>query len=630
MVVMEREESAAGGVDPEAVRLELERLRLLARRHAEILSARSANTTERLLAITGALADAVTPNQVFLAVVDQAGSILGGASTALWLVDARQTGATLVRSIGYAKAARAKGGKIPFDRLARTPVLDAVESGQAIWIESRAELLERYPRLAEEALEDRFSSMVCLPMTIDGGRTIGVLALTFDERPPPTAEERALSLVVARYCAQALERIRLLQAEQAARDRAERAQAETALLYRLSDAVNAASSLDAVYEIALDTIEKALEVERAAVLFFDDDGVMRFKAWRGLSAGYRAAVEGHSPWTRADANPSPIFVPDVRAYPALADYAALLEQEQIQALAFVPLCYQSHLLGKLMLYWRKPRAFEKRQIEIARSIADQVSSGVGWRMDRREKERLIDDLTETVRLNELLAGVVGHDLRNPLGAILTSAQLALRRSKGQPVVPQLQRILSCGGRMTRLIDQLLDFTRVRAGGGIPCDPKETHLGLLCRHVIDELSSQYPLRQITVETSGDLEGCWDPDRLAQVVSNLANNAIRHGEPDAPVSVRIEGDRPAEITLRIANRGVISPDILSHIFQPFLGTQTKSYASQGLGLGLYITQQIILAHAGTVAVSSVEGEGTAFAVTLPRRIAASQPLRRKGPH
>src|SRR5690606_15742709 len=120
-------------------------------------------------------------------------------------------------------------------------------------------------------------------------------------------------------------------------------------------------------------IIKGLNVERAAVLLSDADGIMRFKAWRGLSTEYRAAVEGHSPWCADTLDPKPIVVADVRAEESLACYAELFEAEAIGGLAFVPLVHEGRLLGKLMLYSRTPRVFDERELRLASAIATPIA-----------------------------------------------------------------------------------------------------------------------------------------------------------------------------------------------------------------------------------------------------------------
>lgn len=579
------------------------------RRRMEQDRERWTRRTERLLRITAALADAVTPTQVHQAVVDRTAEELNASSGALWLLDDDGRGVHLARSFGMADTQAIKFARFQLDPALHAPVLHALQSGDPIWIPSRAHLFELYPDLGDDMLPGLDHALATLPLTVEG-RRIGALSFTFDGASVPEVDERALFLVVARHSAQALERARLLR-------EAELAYTETRLLYRLTDAVNRAQSVEEVYEASLDTIRSALDVDRASILFFDPDGVIRFKAWRGLSDDYRAAVEGHTPWTPDEREPSPVYVADVQRDMSLAGYLPLFARERIGALAFVPLVYEGRLLGKFMMYWETTRVLTEREKNVARSIADQVASAVGRKRAQAERERLIEQLSQTVRLNELFAGVVGHDLRNPLSAIMNTAQLAMRREEGERLHKPLSRILSAGERMTRMIEQLLDFTRARAGGGIPVDPQEMNLGELARRVLGELEDGNPERTLAIEMVGDLEGLWDPDRLAQVISNLAGNAIQHGTPEIGVTVSFDGRDPATVEMRISNAGIVRPDALPILFEPFRGTELRRERAKGLGLGLYITQQVVLAHGGSIAVVSAPDEGTTtFTVVLPR--------------
>ena len=607
-----RKEVVGTSTVPEQAEREPDPLRFFGQLQPRSVQRESAQLAERLLVSTAALADAVTPEAVFEAAVNLAASALGATSTELWLVDADRTAAAPVAAFGV--RIRAQRAPMALSDQLRSPMLDAIETGRPVWLESRARLLELYPHLASRAKAGPAGARAWLPMVIEG-RSVGVLTLTFEEASAPTPDERPFGLVLARHCGQALERVRLGEAERTARRRTEHSESQTAMLYRLSDSVEDAQSLDAVYAIALDTVHKALGAERAAVLVRDADGVMRFKAWRRLSDSYRAAVEGHCPWSPDEQAPQQIFVADVRNDPALIRFGELLRQEGIGSLAFIPLVFRSELLGKLMLYWSTPHPFGQAEADTARHIAAQVSSALGWRIGEQEKEELIRELSDTVRVNELFTGVVGHDLRNPLAAISATAELLLRRSSDAPAAEQLNRILHCGTRMTRLIDQLLDVTRVRSGGGMPCDPRRMNLELLCRLVIDELLAKHPHRRIVLDTSGDVHGVWDFDRLAQVVSNLASNAIRHGKKDGPVSIAIDGLSDGQVALRVSNEGTISTELSATLFEPFRGSTRRYDGEQGLGLGLYISQQIVLAHDGAIGVSA-SGGLTTFTVTLPR--------------
>ena len=142
---------------------------------------------------------------------------------------------------------------------------------------------------------------------------------------------------------------------------------------RLNDAVSRAGSLADIFDSALDCLTNALRVERAAILLFDHHGFMRFEAWRDLSAEYRAAVEGHSPWLPDTRDPEPVLIEDAAEVPDLAAYQQVFEREDIRALAFVPLQYGDRLLGKFMLYYRAPHAFTGDEVEVARLIAGHVA-----------------------------------------------------------------------------------------------------------------------------------------------------------------------------------------------------------------------------------------------------------------
>src|SRR5688572_8956137 len=130
-----------------------------------------------------------------------------------------------------------------------------------------------------------------------------------------------------------------------------------AAVRRLMGQAAAAGSLQAVYQTALRAVQEALDVERASLLVFDEGGTMRFVAWSGLSDEYRKAVDGHSPWSADETAATPLIVTDTELDPSLTDYLPTFRRESIRALAFVPLQFGPRLLGKFMLYYRRPHAF---------------------------------------------------------------------------------------------------------------------------------------------------------------------------------------------------------------------------------------------------------------------------------
>jgi two-component system sensor histidine kinase/response regulator len=237
----------------------------------------------------------------------------------------------------------------------------------------------------------------------------------------------------------------------------------------------------------------------------------------------------------------------------------------------------------------------------------------------RQKQQLAQELQEksdTLRFNEMFTAVLGHDLRNPLGAMMISAQLIQYRSDDDVVKETAGRILSSGRRMSNMIDDLLDLARARLAGGIPIKRGPMDLGLLVHRVVHEHKASFPEKRIEVVHEGDLGGVWDADRLAQIVSNLVGNALQYGKPGGGVSIHVDGHEPDHATLTVTNEGAIPEDVLPHIFDPFRRGQRQPGMKDGLGLGLYIVQQTVQSHEGTVDVDSRD-DRTRFRVRLPRK-------------
>jgi signal transduction histidine kinase len=218
----------------------------------------------------------------------------------------------------------------------------------------------------------------------------------------------------------------------------------------------------------------------------------------------------------------------------------------------------------------------------------------------------------------MFSGVVGHDLRNPLAAIMATSQMLLTLGPSEADVKPLQRIVASSERMARMIDQLLDFTRIRAGGGMPSDPQPMNWADVAHEVIEESRVAHPHREIVFDADGDLTGTWDGDRLAQVLSNLIANAVEHGASDtaAAIHVTANGTREDALVVTVSNAGPIRAELVPILFEPFRGTDYKRARGSGLGLGLYIAQQIVLVHGGTIDVVTTGPTRTTFAVTLPR--------------
>jgi len=225
-----------------------------------------------------------------------------------------------------------------------------------------------------------------------------------------------------------------------------------------------------------------------------------------------------------------------------------------------------------------------------------------------------ESLERALKLNETMMAVLTHDLRTPLSVVLLCAEkLALQLPTEAPVQRTLQQLENSGLRMARMVEQLLDFSRIRTGG-LRMQPTACHCGEIVAASTEEALRIHPGAQIGLHTSGTLEVHADPDRVLQIVSNLLSNALVHGG-GVPVRVCVEGGADG-VRIEVSNPGQIDEALIPRLFEPF---KSSFHASHGLGLGLFIAHQFALAHGGQLAVASHDGE-VRFSLRLPRRCVA----------
>lgn len=234
---------------------------------------------------------------------------------------------------------------------------------------------------------------------------------------------------------------------------------------------------------------------------------------------------------------------------------------------------------------------------------------------RQALAQQLQERTEALRVNEMFMAVLSHDLRTPLQAIKAAATVLKRQPDPGKVEALAERVLGSSQRMARMIEDLLDVTRIRQAGGLPLAPDAMGMEALVRRTVEEVEAGFPERRIECVLQGDLQGRWDGERLCQVLSNLLGNAMHHGDPAQPVSVTVDGSSPQRVVLTVRNGGSIAPELLPHLFNPFRGGERQPGQHQGLGLGLFIAQQIVLSHQGRIEARSDEGF-TQFQVELPR--------------
>jgi len=244
-------------------------------------------------------------------------------------------------------------------------------------------------------------------------------------------------------------------------------------------------------------------------------------------------------------------------------------------------------------------------------------------IDQALAESIGNYADEVAHSRDTFLAILGHDLRNPLSAIVnSSAYLAspgvVQAGDGLDAVWRVNR---SAAKMNAMIRDLLEYTRTRLGRSIPISPQGVSMKQICALALDEIRAVHPERTFNLETSGNLDGLFDSERLQQVLSNLLSNAVQHGAPGQPITLSAHGEAD-RVDVRVRNYGRrIPPEQLQVIFNPLVQIapeqgEVKNGPSTSLGLGLYIAHEIVAMHGGTMTAESSEVEGTVFIACLPR--------------
>jgi signal transduction histidine kinase len=262
-----------------------------------------------------------------------------------------------------------------------------------------------------------------------------------------------------------------------------------------------------------------------------------------------------------------------------------------------------------------------------RGVGGDIDAAVGVFEDLaasgdRERER--DARAERqLQLERRMIGIVSHDLRDLLQSLSLSTATLLRVAPSEPRTRRsLTRMRVSIERAARMIGDLLDFSQMREAGTIAIRVAPVSLQTVVCEALDELLPAFPNRRIQQTCDGDAYGLWDPDRLAQIAANLLSNALKYGAEGSPVVIRMGGDAHWAY-LEVTNFGEpIAADQIGRLFMPFeRAGKLAGRCHGGLGLGLFIVDQLVRSHQGRVEVSSTREEGTTFRIRLPREPSAA---------
>jgi K+-sensing histidine kinase KdpD len=621
-----------------AVFIELFRAQQEVRRQAELLrqqeaaareaAHRAAHYIARLQVLTSRLSDAISVEQVMQALFEQGLAPLGATAGSVCLLDASGQVLEIAQALGYPEAVLKRWRTIPMNQ--SVPLTDAAREGRPLWLSSRADWLTHYPHLQQEAIH---SAAAALPLLVKG-RVLGAIGLSFSQARSFNEDDRAFFTAVAHACAQAIDRAQLYEEERLATERVRAAAARLQVLAEASDAFGAAhrdlpALFDAICQqgvrhlgdacvLSLRAAEGEL-LEHAAVRHVDPTSQERL---RQLLASSSLRL-GQGLTGRVAQTGQPLLVPAVSLEKLraeiLPEYAAMLERLPVSSYLVVPLRVQERIIGTVATMRSTPgHPYTQEDLRLLEELANKAALSIENARFFQQQQRDQQELRRRTEFEQQLIGIVSHDLRNPLGAITMAAGL-LQASPGlnERQLKAAQRIASSCERATRLIRDFLDFTQARLGTGIPLKRRPTDLDDVTRHVVDEVLQAHPERQVLVELGGDCHGEWDPDRIAQVLTNLVGNALAYSPPKTPVHVRTRSE-PGAAVLEIHNQGTpISPELLPRLFEPLTrGAPTTGQQSRSIGLGLYIVREIVRGHGGSVEVASALDTGTTFTVRLPR--------------
>lgn len=241
-------------------------------------------------------------------------------------------------------------------------------------------------------------------------------------------------------------------------------------------------------------------------------------------------------------------------------------------------------------------------------------------IDQALAESISSYTTAVQGSRNIFLGILGHDLRTPLSAILLGADVLLRTDDlGARATKISSRIYASVKRATQIVADLLDFTRSQLGPGIPIKQTLVDIAPVCGRIVEESRTVYAEANIILNSAQGIQGHFDVARLEQAFSNLITNAVQHGNPDLPITVTLNASDGVLLFSVHNYGGVISPEVLPFIFNPMGRYSPQSTADYGpyasLGLGLFIVAEVVAAHHGRIEVTSDAESGTCFLVSIP---------------
>lgn len=284
-------------------------------------------------------------------------------------------------------------------------------------------------------------------------------------------------------------------------------------------------------------------------------------------------------------------------------------------------------VNQMVAEYRAMRASVLRLWTADRALtADSIEDMVRFNeaIDQALAESLVEFTAEVDKWRNIFLGALGHDLRGPLAAVVLTTDVLATKLHDPRLAPLVERIASGAARTTRLLDELLEYSRSGLGVGMSIDRRECDLRDELREETEILRAALPEIAITLDHEGCAKGHFDASRLREAIRNLVTNAAKYGDPESEIGISIVG-QPQHLAIAVTNRGPALPaGSEAAMFDPLRRGPTAAATGEAtsMGLGLFIVREVVLAHGGVVEARSGEGR-TCFEILIPRRAGDALP-------
>ena len=399
-----------------------------------------------------------------------------------------------------------------------------------------------------------------------------------------------------------------------------RSEDERASLEAVTTEALAHLGLDELLSALLDRIATALDADTVAILLLsEEDNVLVARAARGIEDEVERGVRipiGHGFAGRIAKEAKPVVLDDVEHSTVLNP---ILREKGIRSLAGVPLIAQGRVIGVLHIGSLRRREFQPRDVQFLQIVADRVALAVDHARLYEEARRARSDASaaeQALRMRDEFISIAAHELKTPMTSAKAAGQMVKRSFRDATLTPSQERSLDIIDRqitkLSRLVVQLLETVRIESGR-LELRRAPVDIVRIVNETAEDARAVSDQHEIVVDAPAELMANIDDLRIEQVVMNLLDNAIKYSPDGGRIDVRVAADG-ANVVLSVRDHGLgVPPEHRRRLFDRFFQAHPDR---SGMGLGLYITRQIVERHGGTIYAESPRDGGTRFVVSIPR--------------